>query len=111
MQAELDRTPQALVVRLIGELDHFSVQGMGPKIDRQLSRIKPPNLVLNLKGLTFLDSSGVGLILGRYRQVRAKGGTVAACHLGPQVRKVFDIAGLSDLLLLCRSESEALSRL
>ena len=48
--------------------------------------------------MTFMDSSGIGVILGRYRQLRDRGGSVAVKNLNPQVEKVFTLSGMRQVI-------------
>lgn len=64
----------ALVVALDGELDHFCAQSIRRQLDEMLADPSVRYLVLDFDKLTFMDSSGIGVILGRYRILRDRGG-------------------------------------
>ena len=54
--------------------------------------------------MPFMDSSGLGVILGRYRTLRLRGGTVALMHLSPQVKRVYDLSGMARIIPVIREE-------
>ena len=60
-----------------GEIGHFEASGIRMRIDAELERLMPTMLILDMSGVTFMDSSGIGLILGRQRIMETLGGGVA----------------------------------
>lgn len=97
-----------LLVKLRGELDHPAANSFRSKIQPLLEEGKIDNLVINMEGLNFIDSSGIGVILGRYNYLQKKGGKVKVCKLEPQVKKVFDATGLFSIIKEYPSEKDAL---
>ena len=87
-----------VVVRLSGELDHALAERLRPELDELLGDTKVKRLIFDLRGLTFMDSSGIGMILGRYRLMAKRGGTVAIrCDKG-HIDRIFEMAGLYQLV-------------
>lgn len=83
-----------LVVGLSGELDHHSAESVRIKIDNKIEELGINNLVFDFGGVNFMDSSGIGVIIGRYRKVSEYGGKVGITNLRPQIKKVFELGGL-----------------
>ena len=83
-----------LIAYLAGEIDHHTAQLLREQIDGQIAGSMPARLVLDFSAVTFMDSSGVGLILGRHRLVRTWGGSVAVQHAPPGIRRMLAIAGI-----------------
>lgn len=100
-----------LIVRVEGELDMHVVDEFRDKVDNALDDSGVKYLLLSLKGVTFIDSSGVGAILGRYKRISASGGKVLAANVRPQVARVFELSGLLTIIKMCASETEALENL
>ncbi|GMA52463.1 hypothetical protein GCM10025857_38200 [Alicyclobacillus contaminans] len=73
-----------LVVHLEGELDHHAVETIRNDIEDQLAKNHCRGLVLSFRGIDFMDSSGLGLILGRYRSVTGRNGKMALCAVSPR---------------------------
>lgn len=97
-----------LVVRLNGELDHHTSEQLKRQLEQEIAGGRVENLVLSLKDLTFMDSSGLGVILGRYKQIAGRGGKMVVCDVAPSVHRLFDMSGLYKILKLEQNESDAL---
>jgi len=97
MQLELNRAEGVLTVHLIGELDHHAAAPIRQQIDTAVLSCRCRRLVLDLRRLTFMDSSGIGLIMGRYRTVTAGGGTLRVENAPPRVEQMIRLAGLDRL--------------
>ena len=84
-----------LYAYLAGEIDHDAAQNLHIQLDDALLTRTPRTLVLDLGGVGFMDSSGVGLILGRQRCARSLGGTLRIQHAPEQLRRVLQLAGIA----------------
>ncbi len=100
-----------LVVRVEGELDMHVADEFRNKIDEALETGDVRHVVLSLKGVTFVDSSGLGAILGRYKKISANGGQLLAANIRPQVARVFELSGLLKIIRTFGTEAEALNSL
>ena len=89
---------ETVYAALSGEIDHHTAREIRESIDEAISRCVPRMLVMDFKGVTFMDSSGIGLILGRYKQMEVYGGSVTVTGLGMQQKKVMRLAGLDRLV-------------
>lgn len=96
-----------LVIHLQGELDHHAVEQMRDKIDMQLASTLSKGLVMSFRNIDFMDSSGLGLILGRLRTVSQHGGQMALCEVGPSLTKLFEMSGVLKVLPVYDSEDVA----
>ena len=92
------RKKDVLLVRLAGELDQCSASGIRRDLDQMLLDPRVRHLVIDLKDMPFMDSSGLGVILGRYRTLHLRGGTVSLMHLSPQVKRVYDLSGWTRII-------------
>lgn len=93
-----EKKERRLIVFLEGELDHRSAAGMRAEIDNQLRDKKIAELVIDMGGLTFMDSSGIGLILGRYKLMARRGGTVLISRPGKRLDRLLGLSGVYDLV-------------
>lgn len=78
-----------------GEIDHHTARDVRETIDRAFYLYRPSTLYLDLGQVTFMDSSGLGLILGRVAVAANIGGQVILCHIPPRVMKILDMAGVA----------------
>lgn len=89
---------RCLTLRLLGELDHAAAQEAMPCIEDAVEEYLPRRCVLDLSGLSFMDSSGIAVILKTDRLLRQTGGVLALCGVPRQVRRVLDVAGLTNIV-------------
>ncbi|MFF2887655.1 anti-sigma F factor antagonist [Paenibacillus sp. NPDC057967] len=111
LQIELEHYRKVLIVRLHGELDHHTADIVRYKMEEALLRDSVSHVILSLKDLGFMDSSGLGVILGRYKQVKAKGGKMVVCDVNPAVRRLFELSGLFKIIAIHDNERSAITSL
>ncbi|MBR8658629.1 anti-sigma F factor antagonist [Brevibacillus sp. NL20B1] len=97
-----------LVVRLQGELDHHTAEELRSTVDGILRNPHIRHIVLSLADLAFMDSSGIGVILGRYKQISARSGEMVVCSINPTIYRIFEMSGLFKVIKFRESEAEAL---
>ena len=97
MQLELTREGGHLTAALIGELDHHAAADLRQRIDSAVLSCRPRRLIIDLTRLTFMDSSGIGLIMGRYRLMVSLGGEVRLSGTSPRMERMIRLAGLDKL--------------
>lgn len=99
MPVKIEIAPEADTVTAIlsGEIDHHGAGRLREVIDDSVRRTCPRLLILDFGGVEFMDSSGIGIVLGRYRLMQDMGGRLALRSLPPHIRKVMQVAGISSL--------------
>lgn len=100
MDVKLEVTQNTLAAYLRGELDHHTAAGLRQTIDDALDKHPARQLVLDFSGVSFMDSSGIGLILGRYKRMQSKGGTLLVEGASARYLQVMKMAGLETLGIL-----------
>ncbi|AFH62011.1 anti-sigma F factor antagonist [Paenibacillus caseinilyticus] len=111
LQIELEHHRKTLIVRLNGELDHHTADAVKTKMEEAILRGNVSHIILSLKDLSFMDSSGLGVILGRYKLITAKGGRMVVCDVNPAVYRLFEMSGLFKIVSVEDNESRALQSL
>ena len=86
--------------KLEGEIDHHYAEQMRKEMDRLIATERPTKFILDFAKVTFMDSSGIGLIIGRYKKVSRYGGKVYAVNLNRRVGKIFRVACLDKIIKL-----------
>ena len=81
-----------------GELDHHGARNALREIELAIDASLPRMLMLDLAGVTFMDSSGIGLLMGRFKLMRALGGTVYIANAGERIRKVLMLSGIHKII-------------
>lgn len=89
---------RCLTLRLVGELDHAAAQTVMPGIEDAVEEYLPRRCVLDLTGVSFMDSSGIAVILKTDRLLWQTGGALALSGVPGQVRRVLDVAGLTKIV-------------
>jgi stage II sporulation protein AA (anti-sigma F factor antagonist) len=100
MEVKLEMEQDVLTARLRGELDHHTAAALRQKIDTAVESHHPKTLILDFSHISFMDSSGIGLILGRYKLMRGKGGLLKVKGASPRQLQVMKMAGLEKLDIL-----------
>ncbi len=90
------REPVTVVIG--GELDHCSAPRIRQQLDDLLADERVVHVVLDLENLTFMDSSGIGVLLGRLRVLNARGGSLSVKGMRPSVEKLFRLSGLDRVI-------------
>ncbi|KMK76107.1 anti-sigma F factor antagonist [Alkalihalobacillus pseudalcaliphilus] len=108
---DLEHKDHVLLIRLEGELDHHTAELLRTKVEDKLKQTNIKHIVLSLKQLTFMDSSGLGVILGRYKQIKSLGGEMVVCAISPSVKRLFEMSGLFKIIRLEENEQFALETL
>lgn len=88
----------ALVVKINEEIDHHMCEKIKNKIDLAIDFRGVKNLIFDFDGVNFMDSSGIGMIMGRYKAIRKNGGRAAVVNLKPAVKKIFQMSGIFKIL-------------
>lgn len=100
MSVTVESSGNLIIAYLIGELDHHTSAETREKIDNVISYQKPQHLILDFKNVTFMDSSGIGLVMGRYRLMQNFHGTVEIRNVTPQTKKLMELAGLGSIAII-----------
>jgi stage II sporulation protein AA (anti-sigma F factor antagonist) len=108
LRVDMETVHGVLIVRLEGELDHHTADMLRTNIEKKLAEEPVQHILLSLAHLHFMDSSGLGVILGRYKKISARGGDMVICSINPVIYRLFELSGLFKILKIKESEQEAL---
>ena len=89
---------ETLVIHVGGEIDHHSAVSVRVALDEEIMRLRPHKTVLDLGQIEFMDSSGLGLIMGRYSLMQKLGGTLTLRHPNERIVKIFELANLGRMI-------------
>jgi stage II sporulation protein AA (anti-sigma F factor antagonist) len=108
MTVTLETQNRVVVARLKGELDSASAPQVRKSIDRALLDRAPKSLVVDLSELTFMDSSGIGVLIGRYKLISGYGGSMSVCGANRQTDKLLTLSGVRRIIKVYENEKLAL---
>lgn len=96
------------VVAVTGEVDLFTAPQLKTAISDAMEggRVR---IVVDLSETTFLDSTGIGVLIGMFKRLRSRDGRLALVNTHPHIAKTFDLTGLDQLFTICRTREEALA--
>ena len=104
MRYETEQIGGALVVKLYGEIDQHCVSEIRDDIDRQIAIRNINSLIVDLGGVEFMDSSGIGVIMGRYKRIYMLGGEVCAVHANERMKKILTMSGVTKITQIYEEE-------
>ena len=93
-----DTAGSILSIRVRGEIDHHTAASIRQGIDATLFEKRPSKLILDLSAVSFMDSSGLGLIMGRYSVMKELGGDMTVWNPSPETRAILTLAGMERLV-------------
>lgn len=103
---ELEQKAYRLVVHLPSELDHHYTEELRLQIDERIKEEPISELEFDFADTMFMDSAGIGMILGRYKLMRTLNGRIIASHMSKQIEKILALSGIQHYIQLNREEEE-----
>lgn len=111
MNLKLTNKGATLVAAIIGELDHHSADHIRQKLDAEMIKSTTRNVVLDFSKVTFMDSSGIGVIMGRYKNIQKLNGKMAVIGVNGQIKRIFEMSGLLRLMPAYDNIDEAVNKM
>lgn len=108
MEVRLLGEKRALLVCLTGELDHHTAGKVKEEVDRMIRSTNAVSIIFDFTGLNFMDSSGIGMVMGRYKKVRTLGGRVIAFGVNAQIMRIMEMSGIDRIIKLTPDYDRAL---
>jgi len=100
MHINIETSGELMIVYLCGEIDHHSVKEIREKADVALSLHKPAHLIVDFKNVTFMDSSGIGFVMGRFRMLQNFHGTMEIRGVTEQTKRIMELAGIGRIAII-----------
>ena len=98
MESKFYEEDKLLVFKITDEIDDCNVQKIRRKADYEIERYMPRKVVFDFDSVTFMDSAGIGLIIGRYKFTNMLGGKLEVANLTQNVKKIFEMSGILKLI-------------
>ena len=98
MQIIFQTKEKTLIVKLIGELDHHVAGGVKDRIDKKITSSAAENLIFDFSALSFMDSSGIGVVIGRYKLIKSIGGKTVIVSNAKSIDRLLNIAGITKII-------------
>lgn len=98
MNIKYDEVDKLLTCQITEEIDHHTTEKMRRILDDEIERYIPRKIVFDFNRVSFMDSAGIGMILGRYKMMRLLGGTVEMVNVNSNIRKIFEMSGIPKII-------------
>ena len=111
MGLELNISGNALVARPDCEIDHHSANQLRTQVDAAFEKSPCRHIVMDFSKVSFMDSSGIGMIIGRYKMAQKRGGKLALASMSDDIARIYQISGLAKIITKTATVQEALHQL
>ena len=98
MKSEYKKEEKTLIFKLNEDIDEYCVQKIRRKLDNEIERYMPKEIIFDFCNVSFMDSSGIGLVVGRYKLVAMLGGSLIMKNVKPNLEKVFKMSGILKII-------------
>lgn len=97
MNIEYKKEDKLLLLEITEEIDHHTTEKIRRKADDEITRFMPRKVVFDFSNVTFMDSAGIGMVLGRYKMMKMLGGSLELVNVNSNVKKIFEMCGVSKI--------------
>ena len=98
MESVYNEEKQLLIFKIKEEIDDYKVQEIRRKADNEIQRFMPKRVIFDFDKVSFMDSAGIGLLIGRYKFVNLIGGSLEIANLTSSIRRIFEMSGILRLI-------------
>lgn len=98
MKAEYIKKDKLLILKITEEIDHHSCEKIRKRADYEIQVHIPKKVIFDFENVNFMDSSGIGMIIGRYKLASMLGGKTSMINVKPTIKKVFEMSGVLKLI-------------
>lgn len=98
MKVTYNEKDKLLKIEITEEIDHHSSEKIRTRADFEIQKYIPKKLIIDFSKVNFMDSAGIGMILGRYKMITMFGGTMDMVNVTPNVKKVLEMAGITKII-------------
>lgn len=95
-----------LKILITEEIDHHSSSIIRTRLDYEISRFRPKKVIIDLERVKFMDSAGIGLMIGRYKVTKSYGGVLEIENTSPKLMRIFEMSGLPKIIEFKENKKE-----
>ncbi|MBO4468438.1 MAG: anti-sigma factor antagonist [Clostridia bacterium] len=106
MAVEIKMSGEVITAHLSGEIDHHSALGLRRAIDSSIELNMPSLVILDFERVSFMDSSGIGLIMGRYKNLSKRGASLNICGVNPRLYKMMHLSGIERIVRIDKPQEK-----
>ena len=105
MNIKYQNEDKLLLVELTEEIDHHTAEKIRRRVDYEIQKYLPRKAIFNFSGVTFMDSAGIGMIIGRYKLLSMLSGELEIINVKPQVEKILKMSGILKIINIYNPEA------
>lgn len=105
MHVEYKKEDKLLILKIEEEIDHHTTEKIRKRADYEIQVHIPKKVIVDFSNVTFMDSSGIGMLIGRYKLVSMFGGNMSMINVKPAIKKVFEMSGVLKLIPIEETEN------
>lgn len=105
MDISYSNKDKLLTVKITEEIDHHAVEKIRRRVDNEIQRHMPKRVIFDFSNVSFMDSSGIGMVVGRYKLISMLGGSLVMKNVKPNLEKVFKMSGILKIIPIEQDES------
>lgn len=109
MDVKLSRKGTTLIIRIMEDMDHHSAQYLRQKLDSEITKATVKNIIFDFSNVNFMDSSGIGVVVGRYKNVQKLNGKAAIVNANQKIMQIFEMSGVLKIIPVYNSLDTAIS--
>ena len=98
-----------LLVEISEEIDHHTSEKIRNRMDYEIQRFMPKKVIMDLKEVVFMDSAGIGLIIGRYKVIKKYGGILEIQNVSTKLKRIFSMSGIENIINIKEFEEMKIS--
>ena len=98
MKSIYEKENKRLIFEIHEEIDEYVVQNMRRRIDNEIERYMPKEVIFDFNKVSFMDSAGIGMIIGRYKMAKMLGGELEIINANKAIRKVLEMSGIVNII-------------
>ena len=98
MTSEFDELDNCLYIQITEEIDHHTTEIIRRKMDNEITRFMPREVVFDFSKVSFMDSAGIGLLIGRYKLAKMLGGVAEITNTSKSIEKVLEMSGITRII-------------
>lgn len=96
-----NKDERLLTMKITEEIDHHVAQRIRRKADYEIQRYMPKRVIFDFSNVSFMDSSGIGMVVGRYKLIKTLGGSLEMSNVKPGLEKIFRMSGILKIIPIC----------
>jgi len=105
MNSEFDEMEGSLYIKFKEDIDHHTTEKIRRSIDNEITRFMPRKVIFDFSRISFMDSAGIGLLIGRYKLTRMLGGATEIINVNKSIKKVLEMSGIVKIIRIKETQN------